>query len=84
MSTINIGGGTFNSLPEWPLLDDVNAARASKGNVIIVGARKPPALGFQKPPPVTWSECQYVQEKDGAGITPPDKGQVTEMFAVVS
>lgn len=77
-------GGTFNSLPDWPRLDDVNVAQASKGNVIIAGAHKAPPLGFQKPLPVTPSECQYVQEKDGAGITLQAKGQVTEMFGVVS
>lgn len=78
------GGGAFNRLPDWPLLDDVNTAQASKGNAIIVSAHKAPALGFGKPQPVTWSKCQYLWEKDEAGTTLQAKGQVTEAFGTVS
>lgn len=58
--SINTGWGAFNRLPDWPLLDDVNTAQASKGNAIIVSAHKAPVLGFGKPPLVTWSKCQYL------------------------
>lgn len=80
--TINIGGDIKQS-PTLPP-DDVNVAEASKGNVIIVSAHKALPLYFQKPQPVTWSQCQYVQEKDGAGIPLQAKGQGTKMFGIVS